>query len=424
MNVDMNLVLVILLISSCSWQACQCLPLAKMVAVPESPDVLIEAPKKELRENLKGEDGADESSIQFSTEGEEDSKQMQQRNDSSHNNGAGLIVDKPKEEQKNKFISRSESEKEAKLIEKDQLWASLTDAQKAKLAGRDEGHLSKDQAGPDMPEHHPEISLEEMRNIESPDPEKDEHKHMEDDHQGPRMPEHDVAKMERPRNKIQQVHNHAERKGAGPEFPDHDIETGPKVDLHNDTGDHAAEQNKTRSRRPDPNPEDLERLAKTIQLTKELALQKEREKEAEARSIEKMLHEKVEDSKTRDYLKLLMKQHIFPKKDQQKNGRIITDNPEELDKIKEDEEEIFKSIELEANEFLGLINMIIRDEKRHMSDEYFIIVEQKVMDNALKTIDFEAKQMGKGSARDGRKTLREWVRGFIRLHTPIVHDEN
>ena len=52
-----------------------------MVAVPESPDVLIEAPKKELRENLKGEDGADESSIQFSTEGEEDSKQMQQRND-------------------------------------------------------------------------------------------------------------------------------------------------------------------------------------------------------------------------------------------------------------------------------------------------------------------------------------------------------
>ena len=44
-----------------------------------------------------------------------------------------------------------------------------------------------------------------MRNIESPDPEKDEHKHMEDDHQGPRMPEHDVAKMERPRNKIQQV---------------------------------------------------------------------------------------------------------------------------------------------------------------------------------------------------------------------------
>ena len=196
------------------------------------------------------------------------------------------------------------------------------------------------------------------------------------------------------------------------------------MDLHNDTGYHATEQNKTRSRRPDPNPEDLERLAKTIQLTKELALQKEREKEAEARSIEKMLHEKVEDSKTRDYLKLLMKQHIFPKKDQQKNGRIITDNPEELDKIKEDEEEIFKSIELEANEFLGLINMIIRDEKRHMSDEYFIIVEQKVMDNALKTIDFEAKQMGKGSARDGRKTLREWVRGFIRLHSPIVHDEN
>ena len=70
-------------------------------------------------------------------------------------------MERQSEEEKNKFISRKESEKDVKEIEKEQFIKSLSEEQRELLdETRSEGHLKKDQAGPEMPEHHPEMSLE------------------------------------------------------------------------------------------------------------------------------------------------------------------------------------------------------------------------------------------------------------------------
>ena len=215
-----------------------------------------------------------------------------------------------------------------------------------------------------------------------------------------------------------QVHNHAENKGAGPQFPEHEVESHA---AHEEKSDG---ENKTRERKPEPKPEDIDTLAKTIRLSKDLKL-KSQENDEEVKSIEKMLNEKVEDEQTRNYLKLLMKQHIFPNNHQQKNGKPISDNLKDFDNSQRDEEKVFEAIELEPAEFLAFINMIIRDERSHMTDEYFILVQQKVMDNAQKAVDFETRQFGMDAKkREGKKPLSAWVEGFIRFHTPIIHDEN
>ncbi|XP_075258584.1 uncharacterized protein LOC142350585 [Convolutriloba macropyga] len=403
-------------------QCCHTLPLP--AAVPQSPDVVVDEPRP-----VPESESEKKETLRYSTEEETDSKQMQQRNDrySQQNNAAGLIVERQSEEEKNKFISRKESEKDVKEIEKEQFIKSLSEEQRELLdETRSEGHLKKDQAGPEMPEHHPEMSLEEMDKLvnNKTDPIEDtnsggeSHDELHNDKQGPRMPQHDVQPAQKPRNKIEQVHNHAENKGAGPQFPEHEVESHA---AHEEKSDG---ENKTRERKPEPKPEDIDTLAKTIRLSKDLKL-KSQENDEEVKSIEKMLNEKVEDEQTRNYLKLLMKQHIFPNNHQQKNGKPISDNLKDFDNSQRDEEKVFEAIELEPAEFLAFINMIIRDERSHMTDEYFILVQQKVMDNAQKAVDFETRQFGMDAKkREGKKPLSAWVEGFIRFHTPIIHDEN
>ncbi len=242
------------------------------------------------------------------------------------------------------------------------------------------------------------------------------HHGMGEGHLGPRMPEHEAVKLEPVRNKVQHVH--AEVHGAGPRMPDHDVEEDKEGK------DKSDQEESTRARKKERNAEEVENLANTIQLTQKLKLESASQSD-DVLSVEKLLEEKVGDSQTRDYLKLMMKQHIFPKPERKRGGRLISDKPkDESDEEQAKEDEVFKSIEMEAGEFLALINMIIRDEKIHMSDEYFVKVQQKVMDNAQKSVDFATRHFGVDIDKEGKKSLKEWVREFIRFHSPIVHDEN
>ena len=234
------------------------------------------------------------------------------------------------------------------------------------------------------------------------------HHHLKKGSSGPDMPDHDIHTIQPKRNRVQKVHD--QMKGAGPQFPQHDIGT-----IKNDTQN---KSNKTKTKTP-PSKETIEKLTKAMELVQQLKRDRNND---EVSSLDDLLADKVNDEDTREFLKDLMKQHIFPEYRQKiKEKQDKTEKKEESAK----EDKLFKGIELEAQEFLALLNVIVREERVHMPDDYFAKIQEKVMDNAQKSVNLAAYGDAPHGEHQLKKSLKAWLKDFIRFHNPnIVHDEN
>ena len=240
------------------------------------------------------------------------------------------------------------------------------------------------------------------------------HHHLKKGHSGPNMPEHEITSAEPRRNRVQQVHE--QMKGAGPQFPEHNIRRATNETAEKEKVKQAANETKMR---PTPSPEAIEKLAKAMEVVQELKRDRNND---EVSSLDDLLSDKVHDTVTRDFLRDLMKQHIFPEYRQrikEKQGK--NEKKEESAK----EEKLFKGIELEAQEFLALLNVIVREERINMPDDYFAKIQEKVMDNAQKSVNLAAYNEAPDGEYHLKKSLKAWLKDFIRFHNPnIIHDEN